>query len=71
MKLSERGETAFLWALRASCAVLAATLLLLVGAGDFSVHTYDLWRFAAELWRLPVGIMLLTSLAVAAAGEVE
>ena len=53
----------FKWMLLISCAMLALSLLILVYAGGFSIHTYTLYQIARELFNLPVAVLLLGSIA--------
>ena len=47
-------------ALRLSCAVLLAALIMLAAAGGFSAETYDTYYLAAELYRIPCGVLFLS-----------
>jgi len=51
----------YIWrgALMISCALLVGSAILLISAGPFSPATYDLYRYAREMQRLPVGILLI------------
>ena len=46
-----------------SCAMLSLSLLILVYAGEFSIHTYALYQLSRELFNLPVAVLLLGSIA--------
>jgi len=45
--------------LKLTCAILSLSLLVQVYAGDFNAYTYELFYTAAELYRLPLGILLV------------
>ncbi|MGX8699421.1 MAG: hypothetical protein ACSW8F_05765 [bacterium] len=67
--MSDRARGAMRLALEGSCGVLAAILVILAYIGGPETHTYALWRLVCELWRVPVGVMLLASLSVLATEE--
>ncbi|MGM9521269.1 MAG: hypothetical protein ACI3VB_02175 [Oscillospiraceae bacterium] len=45
-----------------SCIMLAASLLILVYAGELTAHTYRLHYLGAELYRTPQAILLAASI---------
>ncbi len=45
-----------------SCALLAASLALVLHAGPLSAHNVHIHRLAADLYRAPLGVLLLTHL---------
>jgi len=46
-----------------TCVMLALCLLVLLIAGKFSASTYELHRFAKELFTLPQAILLIAAIA--------
>lgn len=54
-----------------SCLLLAASLLVGVYAGELTSRTYELHYLYSELYRTPLGILLLSSLGALIINELE
>ena len=53
------------WSLIVSCVFLAASLIVEVWSGEFTARTYAAHYLAAELYRIPQGILLVSFIAAA------
>ena len=56
-------------ALALSCIILSASLLVAVYAGPLTAHTYELHYLYSELYRAPLGVLLLSSFGALLANE--